>query len=187
MYSKTTTGSANVNVNSSGALCRYTSSSQRYKHDIQYYSNADNAVSAMSKRSTRDTRDNELLSILRLPVCSFLYNSGYVNGDINYDPDRPIYGFIAEDVEHVSPDAVEYYVEPPKYDSMDREMSPERNTMIPESWDMKKLFPKAVYVLQKHEDEIKRYKAALTLLYSAVDKAGLLDQGIKEHISQMIA
>lgn len=187
VYTKTTTGSANVNVYSNGALRRYASSSQRYKHDIRYFSNVDNAVSSMSKRGTRDIRDSELLSILRLPVCSFLYDRGYINGDVGYDPDRPIYGFIAEDVEHVCPDAVEYYVEPSKHDSMDREIAPEECTTIPESWDMKKLFPKAVYVIQKHEDDIKSYKAALILLYSAVDKAGLLEPGIKDHISQMIA
>lgn len=172
IYTLTTTGSANVNVASNGVLRRHASSSQRYKHDIYYYSNKAVAVSDEKKRSALKRNEEELLSILKLPVCSFLYNKGYISDDVGYDPKRPVYGFIAEDVQNVSPDAVDYL-----------ETS---NGEVPESWDVKKLFPKVVYVAQKHEYEINQYREVLFLLYEAVKQTGLLSAVMQNQIDQLL-
>lgn len=172
IYTLTTTGSANVNVASNGVLRRHASSSQRYKHDIYYYSNKAVAVSDEKKRSALKRNEEDLLSILKLPVCSFLYNKGYISDDVGYDPKRPVYGFIAEDVQNVSPDAVDYL-----------ETS---NGEIPESWDVKKLFPKVVYVAQKHEYEINQYREVLFLLYEAVKQTGLLSAVMQNQIDQLL-
>ena len=170
VYAKTVTSSANINVASDGSIRRYASSSQRYKHDICYYSNEENAVSSLQKRGVCSD-DEGLLSILKLLVCSFLYNDGYITEE-GYDPEQPIYGFIAEDVDRITPDATDYRME--------------GNGYIPESWDVKKLFPKVVYVAQKHESEIQKCKEAITLMYGILEQAGLLTVDIKDRARQIM-
>lgn len=171
VYAKTVTSSANINVSTAGALRRYASSSERYKHGIRYYSNVDKAVSSVSKRAGGYMDDSGLLSILNLPVCSFLYDDGYIDEE-GFDPNKPIYGFIAEDVNVWSPDAVDYYKIPGD------DVRPAQCTAIPESWDVKKLFPKAVYVIQKHEEKIQECMDVIGLMYSTMVQAGLLNEDV---------
>lgn len=86
-YTNTTTGAANVAITSGHYLVRSTSSSERYKHDI-------NPIS-------------QYRDILNIPVKEYIYNLDYVSED-DQRYNKVIPGFIAEDVERFYPIAAEY-------------------------------------------------------------------------------
>ena len=96
VYSKVSSSSPNVfianyphNPNEGGEFRRSSSSSKRYKHNIQ------------------DISDSDINSIYRLPVKTYMYNFDYLDKtDILYGKTIP--GFIAEDVEDIIPLAAEY-------------------------------------------------------------------------------
>ncbi len=88
-YNRTYSSAANMVVTTNGIFGRSTSSSERYKKDIQL---AD---------------INELKGLYDLPVKRFKYKEDYIASDDElYDKD--LYGFIAEDLENVLPCAVQH-------------------------------------------------------------------------------
>lgn len=94
-YGTTVTSAANVHINSSHLFRRYSSSSKRYKFDINTIGNNANL---------------DPHKLYDLPVVQFKYNEGYLDGnDARYMSDIP--GFIAEDVESIYPIAVDRDVE----------------------------------------------------------------------------
>ena len=87
VWTSTTTSAANVVVDGVGKLGRSTSSSKRYKHDIE---------------ALEDYKD-----ILNIPVVSFVYNEDYLaETDVRFG--KAIPGFIAEDVAEAYPIAAEW-------------------------------------------------------------------------------
>lgn len=91
VYSTTNSGGGYVRVLGSGQLCRYVSSSTRYKHDI-----------------TAELDDeNDPLRLLELEPKQFKYNDDYLDkNDQRYG--QNVLGFIAEEVAEVMPGAVDY-------------------------------------------------------------------------------
>lgn len=88
-YNRTYSSAANMVVTANGIFGRSTSSSERYKKDIQL---AD---------------INELKGLYDLPVKRFKYKEDYIASDDElYDKD--LYGFIVEDLENVLPCAVQH-------------------------------------------------------------------------------
>ena len=91
IYNNTTTNEVNVRVGSTtSALGRKTSSSRRYKHDIQ------------------DIGENlNPKNLYRIPIRQFKYNSGYISDkDKRAGIDVP--GFIAEEIDEIYPIACDY-------------------------------------------------------------------------------
>lgn len=91
VYSTTNSGGGYVRVLDAGTLCRYVSSSTRYKHDI-----------------TAELDDeNDPLRLLELEPKQFKYNDDYLDkNDQRYG--QNVLGFIAEEVAEVMPGAVDY-------------------------------------------------------------------------------
>ena len=91
VYEKTTTQAANVYVavgdTTKGRLFRSTSSSKRYKKDIEDIENAE--------------------ALYEIPVRQFKYRDDYLSDDDNRF-NKTVVGFIAEEMEEVYPIAVEY-------------------------------------------------------------------------------
>lgn len=91
VYSTTNSGGGYVRVLGSGALCRYVSSSTRYKHDI----------------TAKLDDENDPLRLLELEPKQFKYNDDYLDkSDQRYG--QNVLGFIAEEVAEVMPGAVDY-------------------------------------------------------------------------------
>lgn len=91
-YNRTYSSAANMVVTGNGVFGRSTSSSQRYKKDIQL---AD---------------INELKGLYDLPVKKFKYKDDYIATDDElYNKD--LYGFIVEDLEDVLPCAVQHEID----------------------------------------------------------------------------
>ena len=90
VYNRTYTGSANMYVNSNGTFGRSTSSSERYKKDIE---------------NVTDTNLNPY-KILDIPVRQFKYNDD--NIPVDGKPDDLYIGLIAEEVNKAYPIATEY-------------------------------------------------------------------------------
>lgn len=141
MYSRTYSNAANVHVTSSGTLGRSSSSSIRYKNSVQYLSNLENSAIDSSK-IVMNTTDRDLLSVLDIPVVKFRYNSGYMTGEPDYNYDKDVVGFIADDVATICPDCATYIPD-------------ENGELIPESWDERQIIPRMLYVIQilKKENE----------------------------------
>ena len=91
LYSNTISSSSNVHIDSSGRMYRSTSSSKRYKTDIQDV-------------QTEYLKPEKLYD---LPIREFKYKEGYLSKE---DPriDTFVPGFIAEEVNEVYPIACEY-------------------------------------------------------------------------------
>lgn len=97
-YDRTTTSTANGRIATSastglgqGTILRYSSSSQRWKHDIEELSDDDLKAE----------------NLYDLPVKQFKYNEGYlIDNDDRIDKNIP--GFIAEDVNEYYPIACDY-------------------------------------------------------------------------------
>ena len=146
VYGRTYNAAANVYVTSNGYLGRATSSSIKYKHDVEYLTNE--GFSAINKGEPLPSKkgcDTSLESVLDIPVVTFKYNEGYVTGEADFDYDKPIAGFIAEDVARVCPECATY-------------VEDENGDRVPEAWDAKQLLVRMLYVLQKQQDEIKQLK-----------------------------
>ena len=146
VYGRTYNAAANVYVTSNGYLGRATSSSIKYKHDVEYLTNE--GFSAINKGEPHPSKkgcDTSLESVLDIPVVTFKYNEGYVTGEADFDYDKPIAGFIAEDVARVCPECATY-------------VEDENGDRVPEAWDAKQLLVRMLYVLQRQQDEIKQLK-----------------------------
>lgn len=146
VYGRTYNAAANVYVTSNGYLGRATSSSIKYKHDVEYLTNEGfSAINKGEPLPSKKGRDTSLESVLDIPVVTFKYNEGYVTGESDFDYDKPIAGFIAEDVARVCPECATY-------------IEDENGDRVPEAWDAKQLLVRMLYVLQKQQDEIKQLK-----------------------------
>lgn len=89
VYESTTTGSANLVVQSTGWMQRHSSSSKRYKHDI------------------KDMDINSIKKLYELPAVTFRYNDNYIDQeDERYQKEIP--GIIVEDLEKILPIAVNH-------------------------------------------------------------------------------
>lgn len=152
-------GGSSVIVTEYGTLGRISSSSIRYKHDVEYFSNRDKKVIDDKYIVTNDTRkvnENDLLSILDIPVVSFKYNEGYVTGESDFDYEKPIVGFISDDIASICPDCATY-------------ISDNNGEKIPESWDERQMIPRMLYVIQKQNNRIKELENKLEELSSKVN------------------
>lgn len=143
---RTYNAAANVYVTTNGYLGKSTSSSVRYKHDIEYLTNEVRSVldkkdMAVKKSKTKTSLDD----VLNIPIVTFKYNEGYVTGEADFNYDKPIAGFIAEDVANVCPECATY-------------IEDEDGNMVPEAWDAKQLVVRMLYVLQRQQKEINELK-----------------------------
>lgn len=91
VYKRTYSSAANVHVTSSGMIGRSTSSSERYKRDIDIAS------------------IDELKGLYDLPVKKFKYRNDYIAEDDELY-DKYLYGFIVEDLEDILPCAVQHEI-----------------------------------------------------------------------------
>lgn len=91
LYNNTISSASNVHINSSGRMYRSTSSSQRYKTDIQDI-------------QSEDLKPEKLYD---LPVREFKYKDGYLSQE-DCCVDAFVPGFIAEEVADIYPIACEY-------------------------------------------------------------------------------
>ena len=144
VYSRTYDNAANVVVTSNGTLGRSTSSSIRYKHDVEYYTNIEQKSIDDNYIVSNQMSENNILRILDIPVVSFKYNKGYITGESDYDYDKPVVGFIADDVAKVCPECATYITV--------------NDEFVPESWNERQMIPRMLYVIQKHEEEIRSLK-----------------------------
>lgn len=125
-YSATSTGTANVYITSNYNLTRHSSSSRRWKHDIE------------------NIGKNKILDPMKLYDCrvvQFKYNNDYLsNNDERYDTDIP--GFIAEELDKVYPIAVDHKTE--------------NNITTCEDWNMRMLVPGMMYLIQDLNNRLKK-------------------------------
>ena len=142
VYNRTYNYGANMYVTSNGVFGRSTSSSIRYKHDVEYYTNKDNSTISESKIlvTKKKVKENPE-SILDIPIVTFKYNEGYVNGEADFDYDKPILGLIAEDVAKICPECATY-------------IEDDDGNKIPEAWDEKAVLVRLLYVVQKQNKMI---------------------------------
>ena len=172
IYARTYANAANVVVTGTGIIGRSTSSSIRYKHDVEYYSNAEHRVIDDDHVVSGQMDENELLKILEIPVVSFKYNDGYITGESDYDYDKPVVGFIADDVAKVCPECATYI-------DID-------GKAVPESWDERQMIPRMLYVIQKHHEQIRdtriEYNADIAKIETML---ALLEEEIKQMAKQI--
>lgn len=140
VYNRTYSSGKTVTCTNAGTFGIISSSSIRYKHDVKYFSNKEKKVVDDSLVTEQGIDERDLLSVLDIPVVSFLYNEGYINGEEDFDYKKPIAGFIADDVASVCPDCATYL-------DLDGEK-------IPESWDERQMIPRMLYVMQKQQKQI---------------------------------
>lgn len=122
-YNRTYSSTANMVVTSNGIFGRSTSSSQRYKKDI----------------SIADIDD--LRGLYDLPVKKFKYKEDYIAADDELY-DKPLYGFIVEDLEDVLPCAVQH------------EKDQDGKT-IPEMWNSNIIVPALLKLIQDLNTRLK--------------------------------
>ena len=91
VYSTTNSGGGYVRVLDAGTLCRYVSSSTRYKHDI----------------TAELDEENDPMNLLKVEPKQFKYNDDYLDKD-DQRYGQNVLGFIAEDVAEAMPGAVDY-------------------------------------------------------------------------------
>lgn len=165
-YNRTATSSyVNLKIDSNGKLGKESSSSIRYKHDVEYLTNEKNSVIEDDKKLlSKNKDDSDILSILNIPVVRFKYNEGYMNGDENYDYSKSEVGFIAEDIDKICPDCVVY-------------VEDETGNKVPESYDLKSILVRTVYTVQKQEERIKHLEEENLQLKYRLDKLEELIKG----------
>lgn len=122
-YNRTYSSTANMVVTGNGVFGRSTSSSQRYKKDI----------------SIADIDD--LRGLYDLPVKKFKYKEDYIAADDELY-DKPLYGFIVEDLEDVLPCAVQH------------EKDQDGKT-IPEMWNSNIIVPALLKLIQDLNTRLK--------------------------------
>lgn len=145
-YLRTYNAAANMYVTVNGYIGRSTSSSIRYKHDVSYITNSGLSVVNNEKKITDlKSKNDSMDSVLDIPIVTFKYNDGYVTGEQDFDYEKPIAGFIAEDVAAICPECATY-------------IEDENGELIPESWDAKQFIIRMLYVLQKQQKEIETLK-----------------------------
>lgn len=152
-YYRTYNAAANMYVTVNGYIGRSTSSSIKYKHDVEYLTNSelstiDDGMKMAGETQKKVNSDTSFDDVLYIPIVKFKYNEGYVTGEADFDYDKPIAGFIAEDVAKVCPECATY-------------IEDEDGNMVPEAWDAKQLVVRMLYVLQKQQEEIKQLKESL--------------------------
>ena len=136
-------------VTNTGILGRSTSSSIRYKNSIEYLTNEQNATTTenkMRKLNSKSSLTPE--NILDIPIVTFKYNEGYVTGESDFDYEKPIMGFIAEDVANIVPECATY-------------IKNEKGEEIPEAWDINQLTVRMLYVIQQQEKRISELEKLL--------------------------
>ena len=122
-YNRTYSSAANMVVTTNGVFGRSTSSSQRYKKDI----------------SIADIDD--LKGLYDLPVKKFKYKEDYIAADDELY-DKPLYGFIVEDLEDILPCAVQH----------------EKDTdgvVKPEMWNSNVIVPSLLKLIQDLNNRLK--------------------------------
>lgn len=122
-YNRTYSSTANMVVTGNGIFGRSTSSSQRYKKDISI-ANID-----------------DLRGLYDLPVKKFKYKEDYIAADDELY-DKPLYGFIVEDLENVLPCAVQH--------EKDTD-----GTVRPEMWNSNVIVPSLLKLIQDLNTRLK--------------------------------
>lgn len=122
-YNRTYSSTANMVVTSNGIFGRSTSSSQRYKKDI--------SIAGI----------DDLRGLYDLPVKKFKYKEDYIAADDELY-DKPLYGFIVEDLEDVLPCAVQH------------EKDQDGKT-IPEMWNSNIIVPALLKLIQDLNTRLK--------------------------------
>lgn len=172
VYVRTYASAANVVVTGTGIIGRSTSSSIRYKHDVEYYSNAEHRVIDDDHVVSGQMDEDELLKILEIPVVSFRYNDGYITGEADYDYDKPVVGFIADDVASVCPECATYI-------DID-------GKAVPESWDERQMIPRMLFVIQKQQKQIRDVKIEHNADIAKIETMiALLEEEIKQMAKQI--
>lgn len=122
-YNRTYSSTANMVVTSNGIFGRSTSSSQRYKKDI--------SIAGI----------DDLRGLYDLPVKKFKYKEDYIAADDELY-DKPLYGFIVEDLEDVLPCAVQHEKD-------------EDGKTIPEMWNSNIIVPALLKLIQDLNTRLK--------------------------------
>ena len=144
----------NMVVTNEGTIGRATSSSIRYKHDVEYLTNEENATIPDEKKLTQKRLlkgKSDLTSILDIPVVKFKFNDGYVTGEENFDYSKPIVGLIADDVAKICPDCAVYIKDKDGND-------------IPETYNTNQLLVRMLYVMQQQEKRIQELEERISIL-----------------------
>ena len=149
IYARTYSSNAgSVVVQSSGVMGRYSSSSIRYKHDVEYLTNEENATIEESKKLIKrkllkgtNNSNSDITDILNLPVVKFKFNEGYISGESDYDYSKPVVGLIADDVAAICPDIATY-------------IEDKDGNKIPESYDTTKIVVRMLYIVQQMNKRI---------------------------------
>lgn len=149
VYRRTYSSSANVHISGTGVLGRVSSSSIRYKHDIEYLTNEDFSIVPENKKRGVNPFDADItdpLSILDIPVVKFKYNDDYdVIFEIGINKEKPLLGFIADDIATICPECATY-------------IRDDDGNIVPESWNEKELLVRVLYVVQTQQEEINKLK-----------------------------
>ena len=122
-YNRTYSSTANMVVTSNGIFGRSTSSSQRYKKDI--------SIAGI----------DDLRGLYDLPVKKFKYKEDYIAADDELY-DKPLYGFIVEDLEDVLPCAVQHETD-------------QDGKTIPEMWNSNIIVPALLKLIQDLNTRLK--------------------------------
>ena len=123
-----TQNAANVRIGDKGKFLKSTSSSRRYKHDI-----------------TDISSDLSAKKLLSLPVVQYVYNTELLEkADTRFN--KPVPGFIAEDVEEIYPIAADY-----------------KNGQV-EDWNYRFIIPPMLKLIQDAYKEIDNLKEEIRLL-----------------------
>ena len=152
-YSSIGTGhnasNAYVCITNHGTFGRYESSSIRYKNNIEYLTNDNYSTIKQNKKVYNNKNDDsDILAILNLPIARFKYNEGYFTGEKHFDYNQKDLGLIAEDVAKICPECATYMTKD--------------NQIVPESYNIKPLVIRMLYVIQKQQKEIEELKQKLT-------------------------
>ena len=152
-YSSIGTGhnasNAYVCITSHGTFGRYESSSIRYKNSVEYLTNNNYSTIKQNKKVYNNKNDDsDILAVLNLPIARFKYNEGYFTGEKHFDYNQKDLGLIAEDVAKICPECATYITKD--------------NQIIPESYNIKPLVIRMLYVIQKQQKEIEELKQKLT-------------------------
>lgn len=145
----------NMFVTIEGTFGRATSSSIRYKHDVEYLTNEENSTAPDEKKLTQKRllkgKSDDLRSILDIPVVKFKFNDGYVTGEEDFDYTKPIVGLIADDVAKICPECATY-------------IKDKDGNEIPESYNTNQLLVRMLYVMQQQEKRIQDLEERISIL-----------------------
>ena len=144
---------ANMYITDAGTFGRTSSSSIRYKHDVEYLTNENNSsIDDQKKIFTLKKNNNDqkdIMSILNIPIVKFKYNKGYITGDSEFDYNKSILGLISEDVANICPQCATY-------------IQNENKEKIPEAYNINQIVIRMLYIIQQQQKEIEELKQKLT-------------------------